>query len=360
MADSFAYFRVMRCPLLFLCPFIIISEVFYYEKIIIMFMVLCTIISGIGVLSACSDSQKNNDKIKIVTTVFSEYDWTMNVLGDKKDNADVTLLLDSGADLHSYQPTVDDIAKVATCDLFIYVGGESDEWVDDVLKNATNKNMIVINLLETLGDKAKEEELVEGMQGEEHDHEEGEEHDEEEEPEYDEHVWLSLKNAVVFVDEIASALGKIDKDSASIYEKNAKEYKEKLSALDKQYEQAVKSAATKTVLFGDRFPFRYLVDDYGISYYAAFVGCSAETEASFETIVFLAGKVDELGLGAILKIESSDGKIAQTIKNNTAAKNQKILTMDSLQSATKKEYAAGRTYLKVMQDNLSVLTEALG
>ena len=331
------------------------------KKIIIMLMVLCTLISGIGVLSACSGSQKNSEKIKIVTTVFSEYDWTMNVLGDQIDNAEVALLLDSGADLHSYQPTVEDIAKVATCDLFIYVGGESDEWVDDALKNATNPNRIVINLLETLGDKAKEEEIVEGMEGEEHDHDEGEEHDdEEEETEYDEHVWLSLKNAGLFVEEIASALGKIDKDNASIYEKNAEEYKEKLSALDKQYEQAVKSATAKTVLFGDRFPFRYLVDDYGILYYAAFVGCSAETEASFETIVFLAGKVDELGLTAILKIESSDGSIAQTIKENTTAKNQKILTMDSLQSATKKEYAAGRTYLKVMQDNLAVLTEALG
>ena len=331
------------------------------KKIIVMFIVLCTLVSGIGVLSACSGSQKNSEKIKIVTTVFSEYDWTMNVLGDQKDNAEVALLLDSGADLHSYQPTVADIAKIATCDLFIYVGGESDEWVDDALKNATNPNMIVINLLETLGDKAKEEEIVEGMEGEEHDHDEGEEHDdEEEETEYDEHVWLSLKNAVIFVNEIASALGKIDKDNASAYESNAKDYIGKLSALDNQYEQAVAAATTKTVLFGDRFPFRYLVDDYEISYYAAFVGCSAETEASFETIVFLAGKVDELGLTAILKIESSDGSIAQTIKENTTAKNQKILTMDSLQSATKKEYAAGRTYLKVMQDNLAVLTEALG
>lgn len=331
------------------------------KKIILLFIAFCAVFSGAGILSACSDSQKSNDKIKIVTTVFSEYDWTMNVLGAQKDNAEVTLLLDSGADLHSYQPTVADIAKVATCDLFIYVGGESDEWVDDALKNATNQNMIVINLLETLGDKAKEEELVEGMEGEAHDHEEGEEHDEEEEEtEYDEHVWLSLKNAVMFVNEIASALGKIDKENASVYENNAKAYNSELSALDRQYEQAVAAAATKTVLFGDRFPFRYLVDDYGISYYAAFVGCSAETEASFETVVFLAGKTDELGLTAILKIESSDGRIAQTIKNNTNGKNQKILTMDSLQSATKKEYAAGRTYLKVMRDNLSVLTEALG
>lgn len=331
------------------------------KKIILLIIALCLLISGIGIFSACSGSSNNDNKIKIVTTVFSEYDWTMNVLGDRKDNADVTLLLDSGADIHSYQPTIADIAKIATCDLFIYVGGESDEWVDDALKNKINENMIVINLLEVLGSMAKEEEVIEGMEEEDHDHEEGEEHDhDEEEKEYDEHVWLSLKNAVIFVNEIASALGKIDKENATTYEKNAKTYNSKLEALDEEYERGIESATTKTVLFGDRFPFRYLVDDYDIKYYAAFVGCSAETEASFETIAFLSGKVDELGLTAILIIESSDGRIAQTIKNNTSSKDQKILTMDSLQSATKKEYAEGRTYLKIMQDNLSVLIEALG
>ena len=331
------------------------------KKIIILIIALCLLISGIGIFSACSGSSNNDNKIKIVTTVFSEYDWTMNVLGDEKDNADVTLLLDSGADIHSYQPTIADIAKIATCDLFIYVGGESDEWVDDALKNTINENMIVINLLEVLGSMAKEEEVIEGMEEEDHDHKEGEKHDhDEEEKEYDEHVWLSLKNAVIFVNEIASALEKIDKENATTYENNAKTYNSKLEALDEQYERGIESATTKTVLFGDRFPFRYLVDDYDIKYYAAFVGCSAETEASFKTIAFLSGKVDELGLTAILIIESSDGRIAQTIKNNTSSKDQKILTMDSLQSATKKEYAEGRTYLKIMQDNLSVLIEALG
>ena len=329
------------------------------KKIIAFLTALCALVCGINLLTACSASD-NNDKIKIVTTVFSEYDWTMNVLGENKDKADVTLLLDSGADLHSYQPTVADIAKVATCDLFIYVGGESDEWVDNALKNVTNKNMVAVNLLETLGDKAKEEEIIEGMDGEEHEHEHGEDEDEEEGPEYDEHVWLSVKNAQIFVSAIASALGKIDGENASVYTKNAENYNAKLAALDNGYKQAVAAASTKTVLFGDRFPFRYLVDDYGIKYYAAFVGCSAETEASFETIIFLSGKVDALGLTAIMKIESSDGKIARTIRDNTTDKNQKILTMDSLQSETKKEYAEGRTYLKVMEDNLSVLAEALG
>lgn len=323
------------------------------KKIIAALLALCAIVLGTGVFSACSANERKDDKIKIVTTVFSEYDWVMNVLGDERDNAEVTLLLDNGADLHSYQPSVEDVVKVSTCDLFIYVGGESDEWAKDLLKTTSNENAIAINLLETLGERAKEEELVEGMEREE----EEETHDDEKE--YDEHVWLSLKNAKIFVNEISSALGKIDRENAGVYAANAKAYADKLSDLDDRYEKAVASSNKKTLLFGDRFPFRYLVDDYGITYYAAFNGCSAETEASFETIVFLSRKVDELGLNCILKNESSDGRIAQTIKNNTLNKNQKILSMDSLQSSTRKEYDDGKTYFKVMESNLATLQEAL-
>ncbi|MCR5564855.1 MAG: metal ABC transporter substrate-binding protein, partial [Gammaproteobacteria bacterium] len=262
--------------------------------------------------------------------------------------------------------TVADIAKVSSSDLFIYVGGESDEWVEDALKSAVNKDMVTINLLETLGDKAKEEELIEGMEGEDHDHdhEEGEDHDhdhehEEGEAEYDEHVWLSLKNAQIFVSKIKDAMVSIDKANAKTYEDNAKKYNDELKALDAKYADAVSKATIKTLLFGDRFPFRYLVDDYDLKYYAAFIGCSSETEASFETIVFLSNKVNELGLKVIIKIESSDGSIANTIKNNTTSKNQKILTLDSLQSSTLAEHKKGNTYLKIMTDNLEVLKEAL-
>ena len=307
----------------------------------------------------------SNGKSKIITTIFPEYDWVMNVLGDKKDNFDVSMLLDSGVDLHSYSPSPKDIVSISTCDLFVYVGGESDEWVDDVLKDAKNKEMKVINLMEVLGDKAKEEELVEGMQGEDHDHEEGEEHDhdhdhdEEEGPEYDEHVWLSLNNSQLFISEICDKVSRLDKDNASYYKSNADKYINDLKALDAQYKDAVSKAAKDTLLFADRFPFRYLVDDYSLKYYAAFIGCSAETEASFETIKFLAEKVDELGLNYILKIESSDGAIANTVKNATQNKNQTILTMDSIQSATTKEYASGRNYLSIMKSNLEVLKKAL-
>ena len=316
---------------------------------------------AVCVLASCGSKQGEkageNNKLSIVTTVFPEYDWVKNVLGDNPAGAEVTLLLDNGVDLHSYQPTAEDILKISTCDMFIYVGGESDEWVDDVLETANNKDMAVINLMEALGDSVKEEELVEGMQGEEEE-EEGEE-GEEEEVEYDEHVWLSLKNAVKLVESISVSLQGIDTENASVYADNAKAYEDKLKALDSDYAAAVSGGTADTLLFGDRFPFRYLTDDYGLSYYAAFVGCSAETEASFETITFLANKVDELGLKNVMTIEGADKNIAETIVSNTASKDQKILSLDSMQSVTNKDIEAGATYLSIMENNLTVLKEAL-
>lgn len=313
----------------------------------------------VGALAGCGKQNDTNqtDKLSIVTTIFPEYDWVREILGEKADNAEITMLLDNGVDLHSYQPTADDIVKISDCDLFIYVGGESDEWVEDALRNAANGNMKVINLLEVLGDSVKTEEIVEGMQEAEHEHEDAEEHEHEEEA--DEHVWLSLKNAKMLVRVISKALQELDPDSKDIYAANADTYVKKLSALDAEYQAAVDAASNKTILFGDRFPFRYLVDDYGLRYYAAFVGCSAETEAGFETISFLAKRVDELKLPCVLTIEGAQHKIAETIVRNTTAKNQRVLTMDSMQSTTSKDVKNSTTYLSVMEKNLSVLKEAL-
>ena len=485
-----------------------------------------------GVLAGCGkpkDAGKAG-KLKVVTTIFPAYDWVRAILGDKAENAEITMLLDNGVDLHSYQPTADDIVKISDCDLFVYVGGESDGWVKKALKSAANRNMKVINLLEVLGDSVKTEETVEGMQEDGHGHSHDEqlteddikdrtlsdfagawkslhpfllngnldkfcEHRAEEDedssttkdtylekykaawqcdaekisiegnnitftyadgktvsaeytyagyqpkrndegeirsvryqfettsadaPKYvqfndhghepgeaehfhiyfgndgfdalmsaktnpffvkdalsvedildelmghdhgeekDEHVWLSLKNAETLVTAIADALQELDPDNKDTYAANASAYIEKLSALDGAYQSAVDGAARKTVLFGDRFPFRYLVDDYGLSYYAAFAGCSAESEASFETVSFLAKKVDELGLPCVLTIEGKNHKLAETIVQSTAGKNQKVLTMDSMQSMTSKDAANGATYISVMEQNLSVLKEALG
>ncbi len=312
--------------------------------LLITMMVICS-------LGACASpaGTSGDDKISIVTTIFPEYDWVMNILGNNPANAEVTLLLDNGVDLHSYQPTADDIMKIATCDMFIYVGGESDGWVEDALSEAVNKDMVVINLLEVLGESVKEEEVVEGMQEEDED-----------ETEYDEHVWLSLKNAVICTEAISHALqDKVDPENSITYAENAAEYMRKLFTLDREYEETIANASGDTLLFGDRFPFRYLTDDYDLNYYAAFAGCSAETEASFETVTFLSGKVDELNLGCILTIETSDGKIAETIRDNTSTGDQKILVLDSLQSVTMNDINNGVTYLSIMKENLNVLSEAL-
>jgi len=296
----------------------------------------------------------NSKKLSVVTTIFPEYDWVRQIIGDT-NSADITMLLDNGVDLHSYQPTAEDIMKISNCDLFIYVGGESDAWVKKALSEATNKNMKVINLMEIMGDSAKEEEVVEGMQPEKE--EEGKK--EEEEPEQDEHVWLSLKNAQKFCKVIADDLAELDPANAQKYQENVTSYCNQLASLDTEYANTVKSGKKNTILFADRFPFRYLVDDYGLKYYAAFVGCSAETEVSFDTIAFLAKKVNELGLSSILQIESGNGRIADTVKKTPSAKNQKTLTMDSMQSTTTKDVNDGATYLSIMKKNLEVLKEAL-
>ena len=322
--------------------------------------VIFTVLTVCFLLSSASTSQAA-DTLQIITTIFPEYDWVRNVLGDNPAEIEVMQLLDNGVDLHSYQPTADDILKLSGFDLFIYVGGESDKWVEDALKEAVNKNMVTISLLEALGDAIKEEELVEGMEADhEHEHEEEHEHDHEhEEVEYDEHVWLSLRNAAVLCQKFADAISALDPENAVFYQENAAAYIEKLNALDAEYRKAVSDAPVHTLLFGDRFPFRYLTDDYGLDYYAAFSGCSAESEASFETIIFLTRKINELDLKSVMTIEGKDHRIAQTIVQNTDSKDQQILTMDSMQSTTSKDSANGTTYLSIMEKNLEVLKEAL-
>ena len=322
-------------------------------------------------LTACSGktAQDGDKKLKIVTTIFPEYDWVKAILGDEIENAELTMLLDNGVDLHSYQPTAEDIRKISECDLFIYVGGESDAWVEDALKESQNENQRVINLMEVMGENAKEEEVVEGMQAEE-EHEEahsGEDADEahtdedaeEEEVEYDEHIWLSLRNAELECQEIEKQLSALDPENQQVYEENLNSYLAKLQELDGKYQDAVNNSTMHTLLFADRFPFRYMVDDYGLDYYAAFVGCSAETEASFETITFLAGKIDELGLHTVLTIEKSDQKIAKTVVDNTENKDQQILALDSMQSTTSADVKNGTTYLSTMESNLEILKQAL-
>ena len=486
------------------------------------------------------------EPFSVVCTIFPEYDWIKKILGDHADNVELTYLLDSGVDLHSYQPTADDMRKISTCDIFVYVGGESDEWVEDALAGAANTDMKVINLMDVLGDSAKVEELKEGMQEIEHEHEhkhskevstfeddevkdrplsdwegdwqsayplvldgsldeawehksengsmtaeeykdyytkgyksdynaisihndhikftdkngkvtesdykytgyfiqdwstgtraamyrfeakdknsgapvyiefndhiiepekaehfhirmsnesydaivdpegnwptffdaalspeevcdevighghsdedEEEEHEHEEgEEEYDKHVWLSLKNAKVLCAEIEKNIAAIDPANASDYKANLDSYVAKLSELDNSFQTLVDASSVKALVFGDKFPFRYFVDDYSLDYYAAFIGCSAETEASFKTIAFLADKADELGAGTIFTIEGSDCSIAKSVVSNTKSKDQKIVSLYSMQSVPEYD-KADCSYFNFMKKNYDAIKEAL-
>lgn len=300
-------------------------------------------------------------KVSIVCSTFPAYDWVREIVAGQEDRVELSYLLESGVDLHNYQPSVADMAGIAASDLFVYVGGESDEWVDDALAGATNPDQRSLSLLAAVGDAAREEEIVEGMEAEEEEHEADADATEHEEgPEYDEHVWLSLDCARTLVGALADELSALDPTGADAYAANAAAYIAKLDELDGRYRAMAEKAPLKVAVFADRFPFRYLFDDYGLSYYAAFVGCSAETEASFETLAFLAAKVDELGLPTVLAIDGSDQRLAKTVVETTANKDQKILVMDSLQSTTASDAASGKTYLDAMEENLQTLAEALG
>lgn len=343
--------------------------------------VLATALMFVACSAESNEKTPAQKKVSIVATTYPQYDWLKNVLGSHLDAVNLKLLIKNGTDLHSYNPSAQDIAAIASADMVVYIGGESDEWIEKALSATPKTGRVQVNLMEALGDRVKEEEIVEGMQAEdEHHHEHGdpsassgtedhhehaeahEDHDHEhaEEAENDEHVWLSLKNAEILVRALAGAIAKVDTTHATEYHMNAALYVAKISALDAQYRAAVDSANFKTILFGDRFPFRYLVDDYGIKYFAAFVGCSAESEASFETVAFLAGKMDSLALPAIFTIDGSNGKIARAILDaSKKSKETPVLTLNSMQSVTDAQMQAGADYLSIMRENLEVLKKAI-
>ena len=314
------------------------------------FAIICCMILMCG----CGEVPEKSDKLSIVCTVFPEYDWVREITNGHEENFEITYLLSNGSDMHSYQPTVDDMIKISSCDLFIYIGGESDKWTKDAIKQAKNKDLKTISLLDSLGSSVKEDEHKEGMQDSDE-----EDHDHEEQAEYDEHIWLSLKNAETLCNSIAEEIYSLDPENKTDYQNNLMDYCKQLENLDTQYSETLSNVPNKTLIFGDRFPFRYLVDDYGLDYYAAFSGCSAETEASFETITFLSDKIDEINADTIFTIEGSDDSIANAIISSTEKKNQKIAHLNSIQSVNSEQVKNGTTYISIMKSNLDILKEAL-
>ncbi|MDE7182885.1 MAG: metal ABC transporter substrate-binding protein [Lachnospiraceae bacterium] len=344
--------------------------------------VAAALILGMGILSGCADStilDTEDDRLRIVCTTFPQYDWTAELIRGNEAQISLTLLMDKGGDLHNFQPSALDIARVSACDLFIYVGGESDGWVEDALAESVNPDMRVLNMMEAVHGRLVEEEHVEGLdtaqfsafmdgfhgnkgfnegvhgEGAGHDAHEGHDHGQE----YDEHVWLSLRNAEMIVEEIAAELAVMDSKNAELYQRNCDRYTAALRALDIQFEQAVRDGKRDTLLFADRFPFRYFVEDYGLNYYAAFNGCSAETEAGFGTVAFLTDKMDALGLQFVIVLDGSDDRLARVVIENTRAGNQQVCIFNSMQSVSHRELRAGVSYLNAMEENLKALRKLL-
>lgn len=302
-------------------------------------------------LTSCGqDSAKKTEdggkKVKVVTTIFPQYDFARNVL---KDKGEVKMLLKPGAESHSFEPTPKDIKDIENADVFIYTGGENDVWVKKILKSLGKKAPRTIELLDCTD--TVEEETVEGM---EHEHHHDEHH--EGEHEIDEHVWTSPVNAVKIVEKITDTVSEVDKADKAYFEKNSQAYIKKLKDLDKSFEKVVKEGKRRTILFGDRFPFRYFADRYNLKYYAAFSGCSTETEANASTVKFLIKKVKDEKIPVVFTIEMSDKKIAGSVADATGAKN---LTLHSCHNLTKNELEKGEDYISMMKKNIDSLKEAL-
>lgn len=293
-----------------------------------------------GAATGCKARKTDlSGKVQILCTTFPQYDWTMNIIGENFNTTVLSLLIKNGIDMHSYQPSAADIIAIANCDLLIYTGGESEEWIRNALKQPECQNVKAVALMDLLSDKLKEENP--------------------EEDEFDEHVWLSVKNSIIFTKAITEELIKLDSQNEEYYRNHCDSYIKKLNELDEEYEMTLSSAPQNTIIVCDRFPFRYLAKDYNLNYYAAFPGCEAETEASFETIAFLAGKLDELKCKGIFKIDGSKDKICQTVISNSKQPLTNIQTLDSMQSATLRDSYKEKTYISTMRANLDELRNAL-
>lgn len=301
---------------------------------------IVTLVASLGMIAFLTHKNAEDKKFSIVTTNFPAYDFARAVAGDQ---AQIKMLLKPGVDMHGYEPSPEDIIDIENCSLFIYTGGESDEWVEGILENTHNIN--TLRMMDAV--KPVKEEIVEGMESEEED---------KEEVEYDEHVWTSLRNAQLIIDAIQNRLSEIYPDERASFTQNSANYKTRLADLDQKFQSIVDNSSRRTLVFGDRFPLRYFVDNYNLEYFAAFPGCSEQNEASSKTISYLVNKIKTEEIPVVLKIELTSDDIAQTIANETGAK---VLVFSAAHNISAEDFENGRTYADIMEANLAVLEEAL-
>ena len=315
----------------------------------------CILLTGCGLeKSTGSEDKAGEDRISVVTTIFPQYDFVRQIAGDK---AELKMLLKPGEESHSYEPTPQDIIAIQNCDVFIYVGGENDAWVEDILDSVPDARMRTLKLTDCV--ETVEEEQVQGME-EQPGHSHGQEEPGHEEAhsvhETDEHVWTSPENASLIVEQIAGLLLVADPANSGIYEENAEAYQKELERLDREFREIVDKAKRKTLIFGDRFPFRYFADAYGLEYYAAFPGCASDTEPSAATMAFLIRKAKEEKVPAILKMELSSENIARAVAE---AAGTDVKVFYSCHNLSAEQFENGETYLSMMEENARTLEEVL-
>ena len=306
-------------------------------KYLIMIL-LCLLVVG-----CIKNNSSDSDKLKIISTIFPGYDFARAIV---LDNGQVDMLVKPGVEIHTYDPSPRDIINIKSSDIFIYVGGESEEWVNDILGEIDTNKTKVIRLMDYVD--LVDEELKEGMQADD-DESEGDE-------EYDEHIWTSVRNSIKLVNAIYDAIVEKDSSNKSLYLENRDKYVSELTSLDNEISDIVSNSNRKVLVFGDRFPFRYFVLDYSLDYYAAFPGCSSDTEASIKTIKFLIDTVKEYNIPVIFKLEMSSGRQADTISSETGAK---VLQLHSAHNISIDEFNSGLTYVDIVKNNIKNLREAL-
>ncbi|MDR0883806.1 MAG: metal ABC transporter substrate-binding protein [Oscillospiraceae bacterium] len=304
---------------------------------------LCCLLAFVGILASCDWQNAPNDdgRVRVVSTLFASYDFLRAIAGD---SAALTMLLPPGAESHSYEPTPQDILTVQNCDVFVYVGGESDAWVENLLAAVDQSKLRIVTLIDCV--ETVDEAALPGIEAEE-----------EEAPETDEHVWTSPRNAALIVQRLRDVLQEVDPAHEDLYRQNTENSLSALNALDARFKAIVAGGARKTLVFGDRFPFRYFADAYGLTCYAAFPGCSPETEASAKTVQFLVDTVRTEKIPVVLHIEMGNEKMATAIAEATGAQ---VLELHAAHNITADDFRAGVTYLDIMERNAAVLKTALG
>lgn len=309
------------------------------RKLLAVITAAATVLSLCACSSESSYSNSDSGKLKIISTVFPPYDLARQIAGD---NAEISILLPPGSEIHNYEPSAKDMIAIRNCDIFLYIGGENEQWAEKLINSNDTENVTAVKLID----------YVPTLSEDEHDHDHDHDHEHEHEHETDEHIWTSPKNAQLMLSAVYDAICKVDPSDKQTYTKNKDAYAKQLSDLDDAYRSAVDNAKNKTIVLADKFPFRYLAHEYGLEFSAAFAACSDESEPGVSTMIKLTKTIKENNIPAVYYLEFSSTKIADTLCDETGATK---LMLHSCHNVSKQDIENNVSYVDLMKQNLENL-----